>query len=300
MSDSFASATAIDLSRLPAPIVVEQLDYPTIVAALRAQMVSLYPAYSASVESDPVQKIIELYAYRELLLRAEFNDRARGCMVAFAMGGDLDQLAALLGAYRLELSPADPVTGTPAVMESDTEFRRRVILAPEAYSVAGPEGAYVWHALTADGDVLDASATSPSPGSVVVSVLSRDGDGTAPPALIDLVRSRVSADDVRPLTDYVTVQSAAITNFIVDADIQTFAGPDSAIVLNEARAQLDAYLIRSRRLGRDIVRSGIIAALHVEGVSSVALNEPAVDVALNRTQAGYCTGITITHSGTGE
>ena len=300
MSSSFASATSIDLSRLPAPNVIEQLDYPSIVNAARAQMLALWPPFSATVESDPLQKLIELFAYRELLLRAEFNDRARGCMVAFAMGADLDQLAALLGSYRLELEPADPVAGTPAIMESDAEFRRRVILAPEAYSVAGPEGAYVWHALSTSGDVLDASATSPDPGDVLVTVLSRDADGTASPALLALVEARVSADDVRPLTDHVMVQSAEIVPFVVTASIETFAGPDSAIVLNEARAKLDAYLETSHRLGRDVVRSGIYASLHVEGVSRVTLSEPAADIILDRTQAGYCTAVTLTHAGTGE
>lgn len=300
MSSSFASATSIDLSRLPAPDVIEQLDYPSIVNAARTQMLALWPPFSATVESDPLQKLIELFAYRELLLRAEFNDRARGCMVAFAMGPDLDHLAALLGAYRLELEPADPVAGTPAVMESDAEFRRRVILAPEAYSVAGPEGAYVWHALSASGDVLDASATSPTPGAVLVTVLSREGNGTALTPLLALVEARVSADDVRPLTDHVTVQSASITPFTVVAEIETFAGPDSAIVLNEARAKLDAYLASSHRLGRDLVRSGIFASLHVEGVSRVNVIQPAADIVFDRTQAGYCTAVTLTHAGTGE
>ena len=46
-------------------------------------------------------------------------------------------------------------------------------------SVAGPTGAYEFHALSADGDVKDAAATSPAPGEVVVTVLSRTGDGAA-------------------------------------------------------------------------------------------------------------------------
>ena len=64
-------------------------------------------------------------------------------------------------------------------MESDPDFRRRIQLAPEGFSVAGPEGAYIFHALSADPGVLDACATSPSPGEVVVTVLARAGDGTA-------------------------------------------------------------------------------------------------------------------------
>lgn len=297
---SATSATAIDLSRLPAPQIVEQLDYLAIRDELIAEMIERYPDFSAAVESDPVYKLLEVCAYRELLLRATFNERARGCLVAFAVGADLENLGALLGAYRLEITPADPLSGAPAVMESDADFRRRIILAPEGYSVAGPEGAYIFHALSADPDVLDASATSPTPGEVVVTVLSRTGDGTAPPELLATVEAAVSADDVRPLTDHVTVQGADIVAYAIEAEIETFAGPDSMIVIAEAEARLADYLEQSKRLGRDIVRSAIFAALHAEGVSQVTLASPAADVELTRTQAAHCTDVTLNYAGTGE
>src|SRR3546814_19943147 len=79
-------------------------------------------------------------------------------MPAYATGADLDNLAALLGVTRFELEPGDSVLGIPAVMESDSDLRRRLVLAPEGYSVAGHEGAYIFHALSAHPDVLDASA----------------------------------------------------------------------------------------------------------------------------------------------
>jgi phage-related baseplate assembly protein len=45
-------------------------------------------------------------------------------------------------------------------MEADEDLRQRIVLAPESFSVAGPELAYVFHARSAHPDVLDASATS--------------------------------------------------------------------------------------------------------------------------------------------
>lgn len=297
---TISTATAIDISRLPPPNIIGQLDYAAILSALRADMLARYPDFSAAVESDPVQKLLEVAAYRELMLRAEFNERARGCMIAFARGADLDHLGALLGAQRLEITPADTYLDIPAVMESDDDFRRRVVLSPEGFSVAGPEGAYISHALASDGDVLDASATSPDPGEVIVTVLSRIGDGAASLALLAAVEAAVSAEDVRPLTDMVTVIGADIINYEIIADIETFAGPDSAIVMAEAQRQVEGYVARSRKLGRDVVRSAIIGALHVEGVSRVNLISPAADEALDRTQAAYCTAITLTHIGTGE
>lgn len=290
----------VDLSLLAPPTIVETLDFERIFADQLADLQARLPTFTALVESDTAYKILEVTAARELLMRQRVNDAARAVMPAFAIGADLDHLAALLGVTRFMLAPADLVLGIPAVMESDDDLRRRMVLAPEGYSVAGPEGAYVFHALSADPDVLDASAISPAPGEVLVSVLSRVGSGAASAGLIAAVAGFVSDENRRPLTDLVTVQSAQIVNYAVVAAITTFGGPDSNVVLADARARLDEYVADSHRLGRDIARSGLLAALHAPGVQNVLLSSPAASIVIDRSQAPYCTGITITHAGIGE
>ena len=66
------------------------------------------------------------------------------------------------------------------------------------------------------------------------------------------------------------------------------------------RASTDAYVAAARRLGRDINRASILAAICVAGVSNVALVAPAADKPMDKTQAGHCTGITLTVAGRGE
>ena len=297
---SSASSTAIDLSRLPAPDIVEALDFEAILAALLADFQARFPQFSALLESDPALKLLEAFAYRELVLRQRVNDAAQACMVAFAGNADLDQLAAFYGVTRRVIAPADAQAGTTAVMESDSDLRRRVLLAPDSFSVAGPAAAFVAHALAASGDVADVSATSPAPGEVIVSVLARDGDGTAGQALLDLVEAAVAADDVRPLTDEVTVQSAQVIDFAIEAQLTLYPGPDSALILATAQAQLAQMLAQNRRVGRDITRSAIFAALHVAGVQNIALSSPLTDVVIEDTQAAHASAITITIAGTGE
>ena len=294
-----ATFTAVDLSRLPAPAIIEALDFETIQADAVARMQELMPDFVPR-DSDPATKILQVVSYIVQLVRQRVNDAARAVMPAYATGADLDNIAALFGITRFTLVPADEVLGIPAVMESDADFRRRMVLAPEGYSVAGPEGAYVFHALSADEDVLDASAISPAPGEVLVSVLSRTGSGEAPPELLAAVDAFVSDETRRPLTDFVTVQSAEIIEYAVDATLTTFSGPDGSVVLATAQASLAAYVEASHRLGRDITRSGLYAALHVEGVQNVVLTAPAADIIISRTQAPHCTGITIAYAGTGE
>ncbi|HEY0626686.1 MAG TPA: baseplate J/gp47 family protein [Allosphingosinicella sp.] len=292
--------TAVDLSRLPAPAVIEELSFEAIYAAMLARLQELLPGFDATVESDPAVKVLQVAAYRELLLRQRINDAARAVMPAYAVGADLDNLAALMGVTRLELSPADPDTNAPAVMESDADLRRRLVLAPEGFSVAGPAGAYIFHALSASGDVLDASATSPVPGQVIVTVLARDGSGVPDAALLDLVEAHVSDENRRPLTDEVIVQAAQIVNYQIEATIKTFAGPDGSIVLAEAQRRIEEYIELSHRLGRDITRSAVLAALHCEGVQNVTLASPAADIVVTRLQAPWCTALSVTHAGLGE
>lgn len=296
--------TAVDLAQLPKPVVVETLDYETILANLKAQLIALDDSLAPvlALESEPLTKIVEVCAYRELNLRQRINESATAVMLAYAIDGDLDNLGALMNVERLVLDPGDPNAIPPIAptYESNDDYRRRIQLSPEGFSTAGPEGAYVFHALSADGDVLDASATSPNPGEVLVSILSRTGDGTALQALLDTVDATLSADDVRPLTDQVTVQSATIVNYTITATLYFFAGPGQAEVLAAAQAAAEAYTVKQHMLGLDITLSGIYAALHQNGVQRVELASPAADIVIDRQSASYCTGITLTNGGVSE
>ncbi|WP_431226449.1 baseplate J/gp47 family protein [Burkholderia contaminans] len=298
------SVTPIDLSQLPSPDVVETIDYETLLAARKARFVSLYPAdeqaeiaATLALESEPVVKLLQENAYREIVLRQRVNDAARAVMLAYAVGTDLDHLAALFGIRRLTITPADPEHDVAAVMESDTDLRARTQLAPQSLSVAGPEGAYVSHARNADGRVLDASAVSPAPCEVLVSVLARDGDGTADPALIAAVAAALQADDVRPLTDKVTVRGAEILRYQVRARLVFFAGPDRAVALAEANRVMKKYTESMHRLGMEVTLDGIYAAARAAGVQKVILESPLAGLPATKQQAPYCTGIELIDGG---
>lgn len=136
----------IDLNQLPAPDVVEELDFETILAERKATLISLYPedqqeavARTLTLESEPLVKLLEENAYRELIWRQRVNEAARAVMLACAAGNDLDVIGANYNTTRLIITPADDSTipPTPAVMESDTDYRLRIQQAFEGLSVAG-------------------------------------------------------------------------------------------------------------------------------------------------------------------
>lgn len=299
----------IDLSQLPPPQIVEVPDFEALLAERKAAFVALYPAdeqdavrRTLALESEPVTRLLQESVYRELLLRQRINEAAQAVMVAYARGSDLDQLAANYNVSRLTITPADvdAVPPVPAVMETDEALRRRVPAAFEGLSVAGPSAAYEFHARSADGRVADASATSPAPAEVVVTVLSCEGDGTADDDLLETVTQALNSETVRPVADRLTVRSAQIVPYRVDATLYLYPGPEAEPIMAAARASLQNYIASQIRLGRDIRRSAIHAALHVEGVQRVELSAPAADVVLDKTQAAYCTEWYITNGGTDE
>ncbi|TDT57194.1 phage-related baseplate assembly protein [Enterobacter sp. AG5470] len=299
----------IDLSQLPAPDVVEELNYETILDARKATLISLFPtdeqeaiARTLALESEPLTKFLEENAYREVMWRQRVNEAARAVMLAYAAGNDLDVVAANSNTARLTIIPADDSTLPPtaAVMESDKDLRLRAQQAFEGLSVAGPVGAYEYHGRSADGRVADISVVSPNPAYITVSVLSREGDGSASDELVAIVDKALNAEDVRPVGDRVTVQSAQIVPYQINATLYFYPGPESEPIRQAAEAQLKAYINAQRRLGRDIRQSAIYAALHVEGVQRVELSAPQSDLVLDKHQASYCTAWSIQAGGTDE
>jgi len=299
----------IDLNQLPAPNVVEELDFETILAERKATLVSLYPeaeqasiARTLTLESEPLVKLLEENAYREVMWRQRVNEAARAVMLPYAAGSDLDVLAANNNTARLVITPANDsaIPPVPAEMESDSDFRLRTQQAFEGLSVAGPTGAYEYHGRSADGRVSDISVESPSPASVTITVLSRENEGKADADLLAVVERALNAESVRPVGDRVTVQAAEIVPYTVNATLFFYPGPEAGPVRDAAAQKLQRYVTVQHRLGRDIRLSALYAALHVEGVQRVELSEPRADIPLGKHQASWCTGYTLLDGGADE
>lgn len=288
--------TPIDLAQLPDPRVVEQLDYEQILEQRKAALLALWPeaeraeiAARMALESDPLNKLLQENAYRELVWRQRVNEAALATLLAKARGADLDQVAANYNVRRLVVTPA--TDQAPAVMEGDDALRERAQMAFEGLSTAGPRNAYVYHARSADGRVADATAVSPAPAEVVVTVQALAGDGSAPADLLAVVLAALSDEDVRPVADRVTVQGAQILPYSVTATLYLAStGPEAEPILAAAEARCRALVNARRRLGVEVSASAVHAALHVEGVRKVQLNGWA-DIVPTAYQAGYCTGI---------
>lgn len=292
----------IDLSQLPAPQVVEQIDFEQILAERKAYAVSLWPADEQAeiaarleLESEPITKLLQENAYREMILRQRVNEASLAVMLSSAGGNDLDQVAGNFNVKRLVIQTAQPqaVPPIPQVLESDEALRERAQMAFEGLSTAGPRNAYIFHARAADGRVADATADSPSPAVAVVTVQAAQGDGTASEALLATVRSYLNDEDRRPVADRLTVQGAQVIPYQVKAKLfLKTLGPEAEPIMDAAEQQLEAFVHQRRRLGMQVSESAIHAALHVEGVRKVEL-EAWSDINPSLSQAPFCTSIVL-------
>ncbi|MFL3234920.1 baseplate J/gp47 family protein [Klebsiella pneumoniae] len=296
----------IDLSQLPQPTIIEELDFEEILIEVKAVMVAAYPAdqqaaviAALTLESEPLNVLAQALAYREMLLRQRINEGAAACMLSHSTGDDLDNIAANLDTERLIKTEATETTD--AEMESDEALRLRAQAAFEGMSVAGPSAAYEYFARSASGKVADARASSPAPAEVIIAVLSTEGDGTASPELLAAVAEAVNDEEVRPLGDRVTVRSAEIVDYEIDATLYLYPGPESEPIINAADASLQKFLKQNdKKISRDVARSAISAALHVQGVQRVVLNAPPDDIRISDIQAARNIGYNLENGGTDE
>ncbi len=102
------------------------------------------------------------------------------------------------------------------------------------------------------------------------------------------------------MADRLTVQSATIIDYRINATLTLYPTPEAEPIRAAAENRLKAYVNAQRRLGRDIRLSAIYGALHVEGVQRVVLAAPLHDVILDKTQAAYCRSYRLTLGGCDE
>jgi len=287
-----AGFSRIDLAKLPAPQVVEELDFEIIFQRKLAKFKKDYPEYSSIVESDPIYKILEEAAYDEMNLRQEFNDRAKSLMLAYAFGPDLDNLAALVPIERKLIDPGDPNAEPPIAptYESNDNFKARTQLAPEGFSVAGPGEGYRFHALKA-AEVKDAKSRRTAPGCIELAVLGRNGTPSA--ETITEVENIFSDRTVRPQGDLLTVRAAEIVEYEIEAVLTVANGPSDAVVKAAAAKAAQAYADNAHQIAGRVTLSGINAALTVAGVVDVQMPKPVESLACKEWQAPYCTAINI-------
>jgi len=179
----------------------------------------------------------------------------------------------------------DSVTNTTtsfggAEREIDDHFRQRIHEAPEKFSSAGPDGAYLYFTRGANPDITDVAVHSPEPG--VVDVVPLMGDGNLPTEeIIEDVKEVLNDRKVRPLTDKVQVKKPTIVNY--ELDFSYYVSAEDKLFTTEIAKRVDEEVKdwikwQREKLGRDINPDKLIERLIRAGAKRVVINKPRFKV----------------------
>ena len=158
-------------------------------------------------------------------------------------------------------------------IESDESYRNRIFLAPETFSVAGPKLAYVYHAKSVSSDIIDVAVVSDEPG--VVKVYPLLSGGMLPSEeLLQSINNKLSASDVRPLTDKVEVLEPVKKEYNIDLDYYLYEERDFIPDEKVQKVVTDYIMWQKSVLGRDINPDKLIADLQGLGIKRVVIREP--------------------------
>ena len=159
---------------------------------------------------------------------------------------------------------------------TDEEFYELLRLSMDAYSCAGARGGYIYWAKQVSTEIADVIAASPTPGVVKLYVLMDDGT-IATEEIKKAVLSACNADEVRPLTDFVSVEDPEKVVYNVDITyyIQTDEDTNAAALEMEVAKKVREFTEwQSAKLGRDINPSRLISMLMETGIKRVVVREP--------------------------
>ena len=161
-----------------------------------------------------------------------------------------------------------------ADIESIESFRKRIQIAPESFSTAGPYGAYKFWAMTANQLIVDVSVKSPRATEVEIVPLLAGGE-IPEQSVLDEVYAICSDDKRRPLTDLVTVRKPEPISYPIKLTY-FIARRDSTLGLNiqqRIHQAVDNFILwQKSKLGRHITPSRLVEMAKQAGASRVLLD----------------------------
>lgn len=161
-------------------------------------------------------------------------------------------------------------------VESDDDLAERIYLAPGAYSTAGPEDGYLFHAKQFNPSIGDVVATSnQAAGTVDIVFIMSDGK-TPGTEMINGLKEYLNGKTRRPMTDLVNVSAPAEVTYTVDLTYYINRSDSARAVAIQKAVQTAVadYLTWQRTIGRDINPSKLVALVMAAGAKRVTVTAP--------------------------
>lgn len=181
-----------------------------------------------------------------------------------------------------------------AEVESDADLAERVFLAPGAYSTAGPEDGYIYHAKAYSPAVGDVEATSDQEaGTVDIVFIMADGS-TPGEEMIEGMEGYLQGKTIRPMTDLVRVAAPEEVQYTINLTYYINRSDSAkAVTIQAAVAQaLEDYKTWQRAIGRDVNPSQLTHMVMEAGAKRVTVTAPAY-TAVGKTEVSALQGAAV-------
>lgn len=190
-------------------------------------------------------------------------------------------------------------TAGGADIESDESLADKIFLAPSGFSVAGPTDAYAYFCKAHNSQIDDVYVDSPTPGSVVV-YITMEGSKLPEEAVIEDLEEYLKDDQVRPLTDNVSVSAPQTVDYSVSVKywINRSSAGQAAALQEDIEAAVQSYIEwQQAKIGRDINPDQLIQMMVAAGAKRVEITAPAFK-SIQKTQIPAITDeATVTYGG---
>ena len=304
--------TAIDLSRLPPPNAIEELDRQAYIAEFKARFLEAWaeqqaidptlPDYDTfDIPSNKARVVAEGFAFVRTLDRSRVNDGFRALLAHLSKGSDLDAVAASRNIERQTIVSAS--SGLAAIMESDGALLRRYLLSFDL-PAAGSRDRYLFEAYTAWPQSADQTMGLWDARVNGFDVHGRRGDtdlviigpaGRLPTELErTTVRNAVTAPHIKPDAVSVSVLPAQRVEYTASLVIEVPGiGPSPVVIKAEAEARVTAAALTRTLIGGEIPAGFLASAAYGDNVIKVRDLAPVV-IEPDPYKVPVMTGLTIT------
>lgn len=294
ISGQLDQADLADLAQA-ADAALGKLDFETVLLECKSALQTILQQHrglsaidvAALPESDPICKILELLAYREMLTRQRMREAVRACFLSTAIREDLIRLSALIVSRR---------EAGEAIVDGEMVLRGRVVDEFRHIHTAGSRNAYIELAKqAADPQVLDdVTVERRRRGVVGVTLLyTPDSEPDVRAAVHAAVAARLGDEGVRPIGQQLIVDDANIVPYRVRATLGIRDRLGAAETLAAARDAVSGYIDARYGFGRTVYRTAVLSALQRPGVDYIVLdglkeNPNVTDVVVGDDEAAWC------------
>lgn len=206
-------------------------------------------------EALPLSRYAQSYT---VTVRAEqTGSRGNGLLAGTQL-----QLAVSNEAVRSIVAQTDAAGGGDE--ENDESYRERIRLYEDETVTTGPKSRYEAAAKAVSTEIIDAAAVNGGAGRVELYLILADEAAAAP--ILQAVTEALSADDVRPLTDTVSVQVAEALPYVLNVEYTAESGVASS-ALQEAVSEYQQW--QDETVGQSFDPYRLMALLYQAGATLV-------------------------------